>query len=382
MRAIVVGLGYFAITGCGPTSAGTAAPIGPAAVDGAAGGGGGTGGSAGASDAGGSGGGHQPGCADDIRGCYTVYAHSDHVLYHVDLVQKTLITVGPFRAPSVRGGTGSMQEDVITDLAVRPDGAIFVISHTTLYTASASDGHVTTVGPVTACGQEAVAMTFAVDDSLYAADHLGAFCQIDLSRSPPSVTMLGTLGGGLALAGDLVAVADGTMFGTAYRLADHSGSGTDTNNLLVKIDPRSGRVTQMLGQTGFPKLFGTAFSQGKVFGFTHDGSGHVTTIDIATGQGTLYGTFMDPATGRGIAFAGAGVNAMVPIVPLAESALSATLQEVLQVLEKDLAGRHHAKRVAGCEVHVRQDLVTARPRPRRRVDEAGGRRIAVLGARA
>jgi hypothetical protein len=37
------------------------------------------------------------------------------------------------------------------------------------------------------------------------------------------------------------------------------------------------------------------------------------TIDPMTGAGTLFGTFTDPMTGKGISFAGAGVNAMVPI---------------------------------------------------------------------
>ncbi len=50
-----------------------------------------------------------------------------------------------------------------------------------------------------------------------------------------------------------------------------------------------------------------------MFGFTHDGSGRVVTIDVATGQGTLFGTFVDPATNQGIAFAGAGVNSMITI---------------------------------------------------------------------
>jgi hypothetical protein len=49
-----------------------------------------------------------------------------------------------------------------------------------------------------------------------------------------------------------------------------------------------------------------------VWGFTHDGSGDVVTIDPKTGVGTLYGSFNDPTTGSPISFAGAGVNADVP----------------------------------------------------------------------
>jgi hypothetical protein len=273
--------------------------------DGGTGNTGGGGGGGGTSD-----GGSQAGCESEPMGCYTVYAHGDHELYRIDLSQKQLVDIGPFKAPPVGS---KMQEDVITDLAVSPQDIIYVISHTNLYTANSTDGHVTLVGPVTSCGNEAVALSFTVTGELYAADFKGAFCKIDLSTTPPTVTQIGTLGSGLALAGDLVSVADGTMFGTAYKLADASNMGTQIDNILVKINPATGQVTQQMGQTGFPKLFGTAYALGQVFGFTHDGSGNVVTIDPTTGKGTLFNTFMDPTTMKGISFAGAGVSPDVPV---------------------------------------------------------------------
>ncbi len=247
----------------------------------------------------------QLGCGATTAGCYTVYAHADHVLYRVDLGAKTLIAIGPFNAPK-KGTT----EDVITDLAVAPDDTIYVISKTTLYTASPVDGHVTSVGAVTACGNDNVALTTTPDGSLYAGDYKGAFCKIDLNTTPPTVTQIGVLGANLALAGDLVGVGDGTLYGTAYKLND---TATQTDNLLIKIDPTTGTSTQTLGPTGSPQLYGAAYSMGLVFGFTHDGSGNVITIDPATGHGTLFNTFTDPTTHKGISFAGAGVNSMVAV---------------------------------------------------------------------
>lgn len=243
--------------------------------------------------------------------CYTLYAHGDHVLYRVDLPMRTLVTVGPFNAPMVPRAGGGMAEDVITDLAVAPDDTIYGVSNTALYTASAIDGHVTRVGPVTACGTVGVALTFLPDGRLYTGDFMGAFCRVDPATTPPTVTPIGMLGDGYALAGDLVAVADGTMYGTVYRLGDPAGAGTQANNLLARIDPATGAVT-IVGSTGYPKLFGVAYQLGQVFGFTHDNSGRVITIDPRTGAGTVYGTFTDPSSGRGISFAGAAVNAMVP----------------------------------------------------------------------
>lgn len=242
--------------------------------------------------------------------CYTLYAHSNHTLYSVDLAGRTLTTVGRFNAPHV--GTS---EDTMTDLAVAPDGTIYVVSHTTLYTASATNGQVTRVETLASCGTENVALSFGPDGTLYAGDFSGAFCHIDVHMTPPMVTRHLTLSGGYALSGDIVVVGDGTMFGTVYRIGDASGTASQANNILARINPADGTVTP-LGATGFPNLFGTAYQNGQVFGFTHDGSGDVVTIDRMTGVGTRFGTFMDATTHTGISFAGAGVNANVPIAPM------------------------------------------------------------------
>jgi hypothetical protein len=270
-------------------------------------GGGGAGGSGGAGGTGGMGGSGQTGCEGQPAGCYTVYAHGDHVLYSIDLMAKTLVTIGPFKAPVV----GS-SEDVITDLAVGPDNTIYVISKKNLYTASATDGHVTLLGAVTTCGTDNVAMTTTPDGKLFVGDFQGAVCHVDITTTPPSVMQIGTVGGGLALSGDLVAVADGTVYATAYKLSDPANMGSNLNNILITLDTTSGAMKTQVGATGFPKLFGVAYALGQVFSFTHDGTGDVITVDPKTGKGTLFNSFTDPSTGKGISFAGAGVNPMVP----------------------------------------------------------------------
>ena len=228
----------------------------------------------------------------------------DHVLVlgigGSSLGTKALVTIGNFNAPA---------SDVITDLAVAPNNTIYVISATALYTASASDGHVTKLGSLSACGSRGVALTTTANGDLWMGDFKGKLCKIDISGATPVVGAAVTMSGGMALAGDFVGIGDGTIFGTAYNLSDAS---TQNNNSLVKIDVTTGTVT-MIGPTGFPKLFGTSFQNNVVFGFTHDGTGHVVTIDRTTGVGTLYATFMDPATHMGISFAGAGVSSLVVI---------------------------------------------------------------------
>ena len=262
------------------------------------------------------------GCEGELQGCFTVYAHSDHLLYRVDLANKGLIEIGPFNAPMVPGTGGKMVEDVIQDLAVSRTGDLYVVSRNFLYTADANTGHVTKKGPSSSCGGDVVALTFVNDNtptgSLYAADYMtGAFCRIDaFDTAAPRFTQLGMLGQGYAVAGDLVAIADGTLYATAYLLKDGSTGPTATNNVLVTLDPKSGAIVKIIGSTGYPKLYGIAFEKGQVFGFTHDGSGDVITIDPKSGRGTAYGSFTDMMTMKKISFAGAGVNADVPPPPV------------------------------------------------------------------
>jgi hypothetical protein len=254
-----------------------------------------------AGDGSGSGSG-QPGC-QGLANCYSVYAHSNDTLYVVDLMAKTLQSVGKFNAP---------MNDVITDLAVAPDNTIYVISETALYTASSTDGHVTKVGSLSACGMKGVALTTTPSGEIWEGDYSGALCQIDISSNPPVVKSPIMMGSGMALSGDFVAIGDGTIYGTAYKLSDQSGSGTQLSNVLVKIDLATGAVSSM-GATGYPKLFGASFAEDGVIGFTHDGTGHVVKIDPTTGAATLFATFDDPTTHMPISFAGAGVNSLVTI---------------------------------------------------------------------
>jgi len=261
-------------------------------------------------------------CVAYPSSCYTIYAHGDHELFKVDLMAKTLQMIGPFNAPQVMVGT-KMVEDTITDLAVATDDTIYVVSKTNLYTADPNDGHVTLVGGIGTCGGSAVAMTFTDDGKLYVGDHKGAFCTVD-PKNPSSVTKL-TLSNNFALSGDLVAIGDGTMYGSATIL-DSKGnptSATASNNILIKIDPATATATQV-GSIGYKNLFGLSYAGGQVFGFTHDCSGNVVTINPKTGAGTPFNVFPDPMpnctesgnTGTGLNFAGAGVNAKVQPGPV------------------------------------------------------------------
>src|SRR5689334_5691854 len=121
IRALLL-IGAVLTGGCG------ASGINHGMYDGGGGaGGGGTGGTGGGGTGGTGGSGGQSGCEGQSSGCYTVYAHSDKILYSIDLMSKTLVTVGPFNTPN---------SDVITDLAVGSDNTIYVVSKSNIYAAS------------------------------------------------------------------------------------------------------------------------------------------------------------------------------------------------------------------------------------------------------
>lgn len=288
--------------GAGGAASGASGTGGAGGTSGATGSGGAAGSTAGTGGSGASGGGGQTtqrGCATPTPGCYTVYAHSADTLYYLEQATKSLVTVGGFRAP--------LPIAPIVDLAVTPDDVIWVISATALYTANATDGHVTKVGAIGSCGQGNAALTADRAGHLYAGDFTGAVCTLDLTTSPPTVGSPVTLGAGYALVGDLAVIGNGTMFGTVYM----PSAAPPAPNFLATIDATSGAVTAHATSTGFLKLFGVAYAGGKVFAFSHDGSGDAIAIDPATGAGTLYATLSDPTTHVAVAFQGAGVNPLV-----------------------------------------------------------------------
>jgi hypothetical protein len=251
----------------------------------------------------------QRGCDRASSGCRTVYAHTSRWLFYYDLATHSLVDIGPFNAPNVPTPGGGTAEDSIANLAVTPNDRIWVVSRVNLYTADATTGHVSIVGPLAGCGTGTVALTADVNGVLYAGDAAGAICRVDPMTTPPTVTQSGTLGGNLALAGDLVTVGSRATYGSGFQKG--SGQSSLSNNALITLAPNSPGSAAFVGLTGFGRLFGLAYGAGKVLGFTGDGSGHVIGIDAATGAGTLLSTFTDPSTGQLAKFAGAGVSPLV-----------------------------------------------------------------------
>ncbi len=226
----------------------------------------------------------------------TVYVHTGSSLYTLNQSTYSITKVGDF-------GVGTEAKDDMTDLAVLPDGSIYTISRTDLFEVNATTGKATLLmaNISTATGSN-VALTTLPDGTLLASDQMGEVRVIDPITK--NVSVLGSYGMGFDTAGDLVAVADGTMYGIAKM-----GPGTrDDANALIKVDTTNGHATlvgtlETSGGVGFTGVFGVAFLGGNVIAFTKDGQ--IIQVDPATGRSTLLKTIPNTA------FYGAGSNPLV-----------------------------------------------------------------------
>lgn len=209
-----------------------------------------------------------------------MYVHTADTLYIVDDANFDLVEVGAFQADS------SMM-----DMAVTPDGAIYTISYSAVYRIDSQTGLASTVVDVPSGN---VGMTFLPDGTLLAADNAGDVRVIDPATG--DISEIGSFGNGYALAGDLVAVANGTMYG----IADEGPDGTEaTSNVLLTVDTNTGAATA-IGPIGYAGVFGVAVANDHVYAFTRDGE--IVEIDPVSGAGTLVRSYPE------ISFWGAGVT--------------------------------------------------------------------------
>jgi hypothetical protein len=219
---------------------------------------------------------------------FTVYVHTRDTLYTVDPDGWEVAEVGRFETNG----------DNITDLAVTPNGQIFVISKTKMYTVDPATG-VATFKANLSGGASAgnVGLTFLKSGELLGADDDGGVWTINTQSG--ASTVLGSFGASYATAGDLVATLDGTM----YALSDKGPSGDENDsNLLLRVNTASGVATPV-GQIGFGRVFGAAFIDGKVIAFNTEGQ--IIEIDPTTGAG-------HEVAATELEFWGAGVTPLVP----------------------------------------------------------------------
>jgi len=218
--------------------------------------------------------------ADAAASGVSMYVHTGDALFRVDNENFDLVEVGSFAS-----------SDSMMDMAVTPDGALYTISYNALFHVDASTG---VAEPLVDVPYGNVGMTFLPNGTLLAADNAGGVRTIDPISG--AIDEIGTFGNGYALAGDLVAVASGTMYG----IADEGPRGDEgSSNVLLTVDTATG-AAQEVGPIGFSGVFGVAVANDQVYAFTR--TGEIVEIDPATGAGVLVRAYPD------VSFWGAGVT--------------------------------------------------------------------------
>jgi hypothetical protein len=214
----------------------------------------------------------------------TIYANSADTLYKVDPNNLTVTMIGPFN-----------NGDQMTDIAVTPQGQLYGISFTDLYSVDKNTGKAAHIAAVP--GMANNSLTFLPNGTLLAADGNGDVKIIDPQNG--NVMAVGNYGNGLVASGDVVAVRDGTMYGVSS--TTKGGGDASANNILLRVDTGNGTATPV-GPIGFGVVWGLAYSNAKVIAFTDEGN--ILQIDPQTGAGKL-------VVNKGILFWGAGQSPLV-----------------------------------------------------------------------
>ncbi|MFO0589394.1 MAG: hypothetical protein U0441_17785 [Polyangiaceae bacterium] len=214
----------------------------------------------------------------------TIYANSPSTLYKVDPSTFAVTTVGNFNAG-----------DQMTDVAVTPSGELYGISFTTLYKINKMTAAATMIADVPGSGNNS--LTFLPDGKLLASDSNGDLKIINPANG--QVTFVGNYQNSLLSAGDLIAVANGTMYGSSP--TKPGGGDASSSNELIVVNTSTG-VATAVGQTGYADVWGLAYAGGKVIGFTT--AGQILQIDPVSGAATVLAT-------KNIAFWGAGQSPLV-----------------------------------------------------------------------
>ncbi len=144
---------------------------------------------------------------------------------------------------------------------------------------------------------------------------------VRIDTTTGAVTNIGSLSSGdLISSGDIVAVKgseDGKTPGKTFltvKNGTNKGSCT-TNDCLVEVDPKNGKVVKFWGSIEHGNVFGLAFWGGSVYGFDDTGKLFEVTFNGAQLATALIPV---PSAPAGLKFWGAGSSTSVPLAPPAK----------------------------------------------------------------
>jgi len=224
-----------------------------------------------------------------------VFGHSASRLYRLDPKTKAVTEVGMFDGCA----------DIV-DIALDEASSLFAVSDNALYTVDKTTAKCTFI----ATGAYPNSLSFVPKGTLDAtAEALVGYEDANYVRIDPkdgSKSVIGTLGGGLKSSGDIVSVKGGATYLTVKGTSQCS-----TNDCLVEVDPKTGKVLKNWGSVEHKNVFGLSFWGGKIYGF--DSVGQLFEVTFGTKQ---LATTVIPMPGRptDLSFWGAGSSTSAPLV--------------------------------------------------------------------
>jgi hypothetical protein len=253
-----------------------------------------------------------------------IYAHTARQLFRYDPLANTLVLLGEFDCVPT-GGSFSTDDSVI-DIALDRTGQMYGTTFYRFIKIDPTNGSCQILKEQTLANRYPNSLSFVpigtVDDAEealvgYGYDAKGdarIYTRIDLTTGEPTtfgdINPTPPLGGiTYGLAGDFISLSRNQA--TTYGAIKRVGDGGTEDNFLAELDPVTGKVKAIIGDTNQALFYGLGFWAGKAYGFSSTGG--IYAIDMKTGAATL--ALQAEADGGPIVWYGAGVTTDTPTTP-------------------------------------------------------------------
>lgn len=220
-----------------------------------------------------------------------LYAHTATELYRLDLDLSKLTFVGKFSFDK-NGGD-------VNDIAIDRFGTLYAVGVAAAYVCDRETAACKYLAklPVSYNGLTFVpdGVVDPVEEALIGMGADGSWNWIKLVAGKATIKKLGEFGGTWVTSGDGFSVFSIGTFATI--------KGKGNTDSLAEIDPKTGKLLKIIGETGVTGLFGFAWWSGKFYAFSK--AGDLYTLDVKTGKATKATNIQMP---KGKSWYGAGVS--------------------------------------------------------------------------
>ncbi len=217
-----------------------------------------------------------------------IYAHSSSALSTVDVVDYSVVKIGPFMWPN---GNDSM-----TDIAIDRYGVLYGVSFGRAYVCNPTTAKCFDLGALNNSYNGLTWIPAGIiepdKDSLIGIGNDGSWNHLTFNNKIVSAKKLGSYGPGYTSAGDAFSIEN---VGTYAAVNKQGAAGT----VIVTVDPLTGKATGELAVTqGYFSVYGLAGWEGLILAF--DSSGTVIKIDPMTKVVTNLGKKSESWWGAGV----------------------------------------------------------------------------------